>query len=175
VEEGEVAVVLARDALRVAMATQRSAREFYARAAKLTRGALRAVFMRLADGALVRLGALDERYQALLGCDPQLDARPAVLFFRDADHGLFASGSAELATAVDDQRALMVAIRCERGAQAFFDRYGARLDDAEVRRLFVELATEQRGHVEQLLHALNQLQAVRPRATAPPREVRGPA
>lgn len=175
VEEGDESVVLARDALRVAMATQRGGREFYARAARLARGALRAVFTRMADETMARLTALEERYRALLGRDPQLDARPAVLFFRDADHGLFASGSAELATAVDDQRTLMVAVRCERGAQAFFDRYAARLEGAEVRRLFVELAAEQRRHVAQLLEALEHLPAGRGRTAAPSREARGPA
>ncbi len=175
-DEGDVALVLARDALRVAMATQRSAGEFYARAAKLARArTLRAVFTRRADEALARLTALDARYQGLVGQDPQLESRPTVLFFRDAEHGLFAAGSAELATGVDDLRALLVAIGCERGSQAFFDRYGARLDDPEARRLFREFAGEQRAHVGQLLEAMHDVPPGRVRSTARAGEARGPA
>src|SRR6266850_3512216 len=66
-------LVFARDALRMAIATERSGLEFYTRAAALTRDARgRTVFRKLAAEEREHLGTLEKRYRELVATDPQL-------------------------------------------------------------------------------------------------------
>src|SRR5690349_21684197 len=75
-------LVFARDALRMAIATEKSGLEFYTRAARMTTDARgRAVFQRLAEEEQEHLGTLERRYRALAAQDPQLESRPTFLFF----------------------------------------------------------------------------------------------
>ena len=71
-DTGTAELLFARDALRIAIATERSGLEFYARAAAAARvPRVKAVFQRLADEERRHLDRLEARYQALLGADPQ--------------------------------------------------------------------------------------------------------
>src|ERR687892_1780256 len=82
---GTTEMIFARDALRIAIATERSGLEFYTRAARITqdlRG--RTVFQKLAEEEKEHLGTLETRYAQLLKIDPQLESRPAFLFFKGA-------------------------------------------------------------------------------------------
>ncbi len=143
--------VFARDALRMAIATERSGLEFYTRAARLTRDARgRAVFERLAAEEKEHLGKLEARYRELVAADPTLEAQPTFLFFKGAANGLFAAGTEELKKGVDDRRALLIGIRCERGSHAFFKRYGDRFEESEGKRVFLEFADEEREHFDLL-------------------------
>jgi Fur family ferric uptake transcriptional regulator len=130
-------LLFARDALRIAIATERSGLEFYTRAARIakdTRG--RAVFLKLAEEEREHLSTLEGRYRQLLSRDPQLESRPTFLFFKGAANGLFAEGAEKLmAAGVGDRQALMLGIRCERGSHRFFKRYGERFEDSEYRSL----------------------------------------
>ena len=138
--------------MRVAIATERSGLEFYSRAARLTRNARgRRVFERLAAEEQEHLAKLEARYQALLAQDPELESRPAFLFFKGAADGLFAAGANELAKGVDDRQALRIGIRCERGSHRFFKRYGERFEDSEGKQVFLEFAAEEREHLDLLL------------------------
>jgi Fur family ferric uptake transcriptional regulator len=162
-------LVFARDALRVAIATERSGREFYARAARLAtdpRG--RDVFRRLAEEEQEHLAKLEARYQELLAQDPELERRPTFLFFKGAANGLFAAGAAELTGGVDDRKALLIGIRCERGSHRFFKRYGERFEDSEGKRIFLEFAEEEREHLDLLLREYRAL-VQRERAAGAPR------
>ena len=47
----------------------------------------------------------------LLKTDPQLESRPAFLFFKGAANGLFAEGAERLSKGVNDQQALLIGIR----------------------------------------------------------------
>ena len=145
-------LVFARDALRIAIATERSGLEFYTRAASITRDPRgRRVFEKLADEEKEHLGTLEARYRELLQQDPQLESRPTFLFFKGAAHGLFAAGAERLANGVDDRQALMIGIRCERGSHRFFKRYGEKFEDSEGRRIFLEFADEERSHLDLLI------------------------
>jgi Fur family ferric uptake transcriptional regulator len=161
-------LVFARDALRIAIATERSGLDFYTRAAGLTsdmRG--RTVFLRLAAEEREHLATLENRYVQLLAQDPQLEERPAFLFFKGAASGLFAEGSEKLRKGVDDQQALLIGIKCERGSHKFFKRYGERFEDSEGKQIFLEFADEERAHLELLIReyrALRERQGV-PRAS----------
>jgi Fur family ferric uptake transcriptional regulator len=169
--ESTTEMLFARDALRIAIATERSGLEFYARASKVTRDARgRSVFQKLAEEERDHLGKLESRYRELLTQDPQLESRPTFLFFKGAANGLFATGAEQLTKGVDDRQALMIGIRCERGSHRFFKRYGERFEDSEGKRIFLEFADEERAHLELLIReyrALVKRSARRPRSFKP--------
>lgn len=165
--------VFARDALRIAIATERSGLAFYTRAAALTKDPRgRSVFEKLAAEEREHLSTLEQRYRDLIGGDPQLESRPTFLFFKGAANGLFAEGTERLRAGVDDQQALLIGIKCERGSHRFFKRYGERFEDTEGKQIFLEFAEEERAHLELLLresHALRDRQGRRRRPAARPR------
>ena len=73
--EATTETLFARDALRMAIATERSGLEFYSRAARITqdpRG--RSVFQKLAEEEKEHLGTLEARYAQLLSADPLLES-----------------------------------------------------------------------------------------------------
>ncbi len=153
-------LLFARDALRIAIATERSGLEFYTRAARLTKDERgREIFLKLAEEEKEHLGTLLARYTELLEQDSRLEGWPTFLFFKGAAHGLFAAGAEELAAGVDDKEALRIGIRCERGSHRFFRRYGKRFEDSEGKRIFMEFAHEERQHLELLIREYRDLQA----------------
>jgi Fur family ferric uptake transcriptional regulator len=166
-DSGHTDLVFARDALRIAIATERSGLEFYSRAAKIARDARgRKVFHDLAMEEKEHLGKLEERYNVLLQRDPQLESRPTFLFFKGAANGLFAEGAERLLRGVNDQQALKIGIRCERGSHRFFKKYGERFEDSEGKQIFLEFADEERNHLDLLIReykALAKRQARAPR------------
>jgi Fur family transcriptional regulator, ferric uptake regulator len=146
-------LVFARDALRMAIATERSGLEFYTRAASLTKDPRgRTVFQKLAVEEKEHLGTLQKRYRELSAKDPQLESRPTFLFFKGAASGLFAAGAEKLRKGgVDAGQALLIGIRCERGSHKFFKRYGERFEDSEGKQIFLEFADEERTHLDLLI------------------------
>ena len=165
--------VFARDALRIAIATERSGLEFYSRAARITRdGRGRRVFERLAGEEKEHLGKLEARYRELVAADPHLESQPTFLFFKGAANGLFAAGTEELQKGVDDRRALLIGIRCERGSHKFFKRYGERFEESEGKRIFLEFADEEREHLELLIGEYRGLTARQRRRVRDPRRRR---
>jgi Fur family ferric uptake transcriptional regulator len=166
-------LLFARDALRIAIATERSGLEFYTRAARITRDTRgRRVFEKLAVEEKEHLGKLEARYRQLLEADPQLDSRPTFLFFKGAANGLFSAGTDQLRTGkVDDRQALMIGIRCERGSHKFFKRYGERFEDSEGKQIFLEFADEERQHLDLLIREYRSL-ATRTRKRRPARRAR---
>jgi Fur family ferric uptake transcriptional regulator len=167
-------LLFARDALRIAIATERSGLEFYTRAARIAKDARgRVVFLKLAEEEREHLGTLEARYKQLLARDPQLESRPTFLFFKGAANGLFAEGAEKLlAAGVGDRQALMLGIRCERGSHRFFKRYGERFEDSEGKQVFLEFADEEKQHLDLLIREYRSL--VR-RQGRPKRARRAPA
>jgi Fur family ferric uptake transcriptional regulator len=158
--------VFARDALRIAIATERSGLEFYTRAARIARDARgRKVFQSLAEEEKEHMAKLEARYRELITHNPSLEAQPTFLFFKGAANGLFAAGTEELKKGCDDRRALLIGIRCERGSHKFFKKYGERFEESEGKRIFLEFADEEREHFDLLVRELKAL----PRARRPAR------
>jgi len=157
--------VFARDALRIAIATERSGLEFYTRAARLTKDTRgRQVFERLAGEEGEHLAKLEARYGELVAARPGLEAEPTFLFFKGAANGLFAAGSKELRQG-DGRAALLIGIRCERGSYKFFKRYGERFEESEGKRVFLEFADEEREHLDLLRR--ERARSVLPQVEAP--------
>jgi Fur family ferric uptake transcriptional regulator len=144
--------VFARDALRMAIATERSGLAFYTRAAAMTADARgREVFARLAEEEKEHLGTLERRYAELITHDPSLESRPTFLFFKGAANGIFTEGAEKLGAGVDDLQALLIGIRCERDSHKFFKKYGERFEDSEGKQIFLEFADEERAHRDLLI------------------------
>jgi len=159
-------VLFARDAMRIAIATERSGREFYARAAKITRdGPARRIFQRLADDEIEHLERLEQRYASLLAENPGLESEPTFLFFKGAANGLFADGTDELTDGLDEAKAILIGIRCERGSHNFFKKYGERFEESEGKRIFLQFADEEREHLDMLLRQYRHLVAGQRRAS----------
>jgi rubrerythrin len=171
-------LLFARDALRIAIATERSGLEFYQRGERIVKDPrARQVFRRFGTEEQHHLETLEKRYQELLKLDPQLESRPTFLFFKGAANGLFSAGTEQLRRdGVDDLEAYRIGIRCERGSHRFFKRYGERFEDSEGKRIFLEFAEEEREHLELLMreyralvkrhHAKGHKSRVKPRARA---------
>jgi Fur family transcriptional regulator, ferric uptake regulator len=152
--------VFARDAMRIAIATERSGLEFYTRAARIARDARgRKVFQSLAEEEKEHMAKLEARYRELLTQNPSLEAEPTFLFFKGAANGLFAAGTEELKKGCDDRRALLIGIRCERGSHKFFKKYGERFEESEGKRIFLEFADEERVHRDLLIREYRSLVA----------------
>jgi Fur family ferric uptake transcriptional regulator len=167
-------LVFARDALRIAIATEQSGLEFYTRAASLTsdtRG--RRVFQKLAEEEQEHLGTLQARYRELLEQDAALESRPTFLFFKGAASGLFVEGAERLRKGVNDQEALLIGIKCERGSHKFFKRYGERFEDSEGKRIFLEFADEERAHLDLLIREYRALLDRQGRRASSPRAANG--
>ena len=144
--------VFARDALRIAIATERSGLDFYARGAELVRNErARKVFESLAAEEKEHLATLEARYEQLRAEDPDIESYPTFLYFKGASDGLFADGAEKLRQVVDDREALKIGIRCERASHRFFKRYGGHFEDSEGKRIFMEFAAEEREHLRLLI------------------------
>jgi len=168
-DEGHTDLVFARDALRIAIATERSGLEFYSRAARIAKDARgRKVFHDLALEEKEHLATLEERYRVLLERDPQIESRPTFLFFKGAANGLFAEGAERLLRGANDQQALMIGIRCERGSHRFFKKYGERFEDSEGKQIFLEFADEERNHLDLLVREYRALAKRQGRSTRRP-------
>jgi len=166
--QGQTDLLFARDALRIAIATERSGLEFYTRAAKVARDARgKKVFRDLAHEERTHLGKLERRYNQLLERDPELESRPTFLFFKGAANGLFAEGAERLARGVNDQQALMMGIRCERGSHRFFKKYGEKFEESEGKQIFLEFADEERAHLDLLVREYRALVKRQGRSRAP--------
>ena len=151
--------VFARDALRIAIATERSGLTFYTRAAKISRDRRgKSIFERLAAEEREHLGKLEARYRELVAEDPALENQPTFLFFKGAANGLFAAGADELTRkGAGDRHALRIGIRCERASHRFFKRYGDRFEESEGKRIFLEFADEEREHCDLLVREYRSL------------------
>jgi Fur family ferric uptake transcriptional regulator len=166
-------MIFARDALRMAIATERSGLDFYTRAARMTqdpRG--KSVFQKLAEEEKEHLGTLEARYGELLTADPQLESRPTFLFFKGAANGLFSEGAERLSKGVNDEQALMIGIRCERGSHQFFKKYGERFEDSEGKQIFMEFAEEEKQHLALLIREYKGLIKRKGRRTVKPPRAR---
>ena len=115
------------------------------------------MFQKLAEEEKEHLGTLEARYKQLLTANPDLESRPAFLFFKGAANGLFSEGAERLSRGVNDQQALMIGIRCERGSHNFFRKYGERFEDSEGKQIFMEFAAEEKQHLELLIREYKSL------------------
>ena len=150
---GTTELIFARDALRIAIATERSGLEFYTRAARITQDARgRTVFQKLAEEEKEHLGTLEARYRQLLddGSRARVATDVPVLQGR-GERAVRRGRRAAAPEGVDDQQALLIGIQCERGSHRFFKKYGERFEESEGKQIFLEFADEEKQHLELLI------------------------
>ena len=58
---------------------------------------------------------------------------------------------------MNDQQALLIGIKCERGSHRFFKKYGERFEDSEGKQIFMEFADEEKQHLELLIREYKSL------------------
>ena len=93
-EDGTSELLFARDALRIAIATERSGLEFYTRASRITKDARgRRVFQKLAEEEGEHLGTLEKRYRELPATGSTARIPADVPLLQGAANGLFAAGA----------------------------------------------------------------------------------
>ena len=168
-------LVFARDALRMAIATERSGLEFYTRAAGLTKDPRGRIGVseagRRGEGAPRH--ARDALRASCSRSDPQLESRPTFLFFKGAASGLFAEGAEQLRQGVERS-----ARRCSSASSASAARTSSSRATAsgsrtpEGKQIFLEFADEERAHLDLLMREYRALrerqsQAARGRARTP--------
>ena len=166
-------LVFARDALRIAIATERSGLEFYTRAAALTRDPRgRTVFQKLADEEQRAPGHARGALRASCSRRTRSSSRGRrSCSSRARRTACSPRAPSSCATGVDDQQALLIGIRCERGSHKFFKRYGERFEDSEGKQIFLEFADEEREHLDLLIREYRALRSAGPpaRRARPPR------
>ena len=143
------ALLFARDALRMAIATERSGLDFYTRrgtrAIRRGAGCFRSPAERkrnICDARRALQRARHGRSAARV--------RPTFLFFKGGPADL-AAGAEELERVETDEQALLIGIRCESGSHEFFKRYGERFEDSEGKQIFLEFADEEKTHLDLLI------------------------
>jgi rubrerythrin len=62
-----------------------------------------------------------------------------------------------LSKGVNDQQALLIGIKCERGSHRFFKKYGERFEDSEGKQIFMEFAEEEKQHFDLLVREYKNL------------------
>ena len=67
----------------------------------------------------------------------------------------------------NDQQALLIGIKCERGSHRFFKKYGERFEDSEGKQIFMEFAEEEKQHLELLIREYKSLINRKGRARSP--------
>ena len=110
------------------------------------------MFQKLAAEEKEHLGTLEARYRELLGADPaaRVAADVPVLQGR-GQRPVRRRRRTAAREGVNDQQALLIGIRCERGSHQFFKRYGERFEDSEGKQIFLEFADEEREHLDLLI------------------------
>ena len=145
-EGGTTELLFARDALRIAIATERSGLEFYSRGAAGSRGTR-------AAGACSRSWPRRRRNisarsrRATASCCSRIRSSSRgrrSCFSRARPTGSSPPAPSSSTKGVNDRQALMIGIKCERGSHRFFKRYGERFEDSEGKRIFLEFADEER-------------------------------
>ena len=151
VEGGTTELLFARDALRIAIATERSGLEFYSRGARMTKDPRgRRVFEKLAEEEKEHLGKLEARYKELLG--PTRCSSPGRPSCFSRERRTASSPRApnscqgrRRSTGADDRHPLRA--RVAPVLQALRRTF----EDSEGKRIFLEFADEEREHLELLI------------------------
>ena len=147
--------VFARDALELTLAVERRGYSFYINAAKKTQNPDgKRMFQNLAAEESDHLDKLQHEYRTLIEAHSWLRREPARLPVNPRIADQIFPERELLNVDVRDQtthlEALEIAIELERKSHRFFSDFGKQLDDPRGRKIFREIADEERSHLENL-------------------------
>jgi len=146
-------LVFARDALKIAMATERRGINFYKTASEIvTHAPTKKIFLEMLDEEKGHLSRLQKEWKRLMKKDRNLRTAPVFLHFDyEALKNIFPSRSEvkrKLKTNISEVDALGLAMKMELEAFRFFTDYGDRFNDTKGKDIFLQFATEEEEHYQ---------------------------
>lgn len=144
-------LVFARDALKIAMATERRGIDFYSAASEtVAHPSTKETFLKMLAEEQEHLRRLEKEWQALVKRHKKIQDAPVFLHFDyDALKQIFPSRSEakkKLSSNLGELEALELAMKMEREAGQFFSRYAKEFKDTKGRDIFLEFAAEEEEH-----------------------------
>lgn len=146
-------LVFARDALKIAMATEERGINFYRTAAETVKDpTTRKTFLEMLEEEQGHLDSLTKEWNRLIGPNKEVLEAPVFLHFDyDALKRIFPSREEVRRKLKEDmtaREALELAMRMERDAHSFFSQYAERFNDTQGRDIFLKFAEEEEEHYE---------------------------
>ena len=159
----ELEIILARDALEMAIANEQQGLHFYNHAIEATGDAsTREVFTSLAAEEEEHLGVLQAEFDALRQRHDWLDDEPALLQFdNERLEGIFPKGREyiwQMVRSAGASEALQAAMDAERRSCEFFRHYANQVDKPQGRVIFEQFAIEEERHLKVIREAYDELQ-----------------
>ncbi|MCY4513750.1 MAG: transcriptional repressor [Candidatus Tectomicrobia bacterium] len=160
--DSELEIILARDALEMAIANEQQGLFFYNHALDATCNTLtREVFSRLAAEEKERLEVLQAEFDALRHRHFWLDDEPALLRF-DCERleSIFPKGREhirQMVRSAGPAEALQAAIDAERRSYEFFRYYANQVDKPQGQAIFEQFAEEEERHLAVIREAYDEL------------------
>lgn len=159
-------LVFARDALKIAMETEKRGISFYAAAADNSiHASARQAFLRMLEEEKRHYRDLEKEWHALIENHGEVLDAPVFLHFDfEALKRIFPSRevvSRKLKQDLDEQEALKLAMNMEQEAFNFFSEYADRFTETRGRDIFLRFAAEEQEHYELMKTELERLQANR--------------
>jgi rubrerythrin len=160
----ELEVILARDALEMAITNEQQGLHFYNHALEATADAMtRQVFMRLAAEEKEHLEVLQAEFDSLRQSHTWLDDEPALLQFDyERLESIFPKGREhiwQMVRSAGPIEALQAAMDAERRSYEFFRHYANQVDKPKGRAIFEQFADEEERHLMVIREAYDELQA----------------
>ncbi|HSR68453.1 MAG TPA: transcriptional repressor [Acidobacteriota bacterium] len=157
-------LVFARDALRIAMATEERGINFYSTAAEVVSDeATRSAFLEMLEEEKSHLRGLEKEWDKLVRQHKDVLQAPVFLHFDfDALDDIFPSrhnAKKKLDREMTSQEALKIAMDMEMEAHNFFKQYAERFNDTRGRDIFVKFADEEQEHYDIIKQEYERLKA----------------
>jgi len=154
--------VFARDALKIAMETERRGMRFYQTASKIVaQPATRATFLKMLEDEKKHLSRLKKEWNRLIRSNRGILEAPVFLHFDfEALKQIFPSReeiNRKMAVDLTEEEALNLAMKMELDAFHFFRKYAEKFSDSKGRDIFLQFADEENEHYEIMKSALHDL------------------
>ena len=159
----DLEIILARDALEMAIANEQQGLHFYNHAIEATGDATtREVFTSLAAEEEEHLGVLQAEFDDLRQRHAWLDDEPALLQFdNERLESIFPKGREhirQMVRSASPSEALQAAMDAERRSCEFFRHYANQVDKPQGRAIFEQFAIEEERHLKVIREAYDELQ-----------------
>lgn len=146
-------LVFARDALQIAMETEKRGVDFYSTAAEIVSDeSTRTTFLEMLDEEKHHLEGLEKEWDRLIAGKQRVIGAPVFLHFDyDELKRIFPSRQEvqrKLNKDISAKDALELAMGMERDAHNFFKKYAQRFNDTKGRDIFLKFAKEEREHYD---------------------------
>lgn len=156
-------LVFARDALRIAMETEKRGVNFYTTAAELVADpATRETFLFMLEDEKSHLSGLEKEWKRLIGKDRKVLDAPVFLHFDyETLKRIFPSREEimkKLDTHISEVEALKLAMQMEKEAHDFFREYAEKFNDTRGKDVFLQFAEEEKEHYETIRTAYERYQ-----------------